>query len=316
MRNKITLLLILAQLAWPAALPAVAGAAPKKSFMVSPAKLEIKAKPGAAQTKSVKVANQGSVPVNITTSIADYSIRPNNTFVFYQPGHQTYSSSKWVTVDQPAFTLAPGEAKMVKITMAVPSQVEVGGHYASVFFQTAGPKVAKTGVRIVARIGVLLLSTIGNARDIVRDGYIKDFTTANPWWSRDAKPRLVFHNNGNVHLTLKGHVAFTDIFGRQVGRADFQDITLLPNSDRIMTTKWNGPWFGRLTAKATTTYGPDLFTFDHTEKSQVVAFWIIPWQLILALLGTAVAAILVKKLVRRHTYVSKHSPLGRHIVNA
>lgn len=275
--------------------------------MVSPAKLEIKAKPGATVTKFVKVANQGGVPIRIDTSIADYSIRPDNTFVFYKAGQTAYSSAKWLTIDKPVFDLGPDEERTVKIRMTVPKNVEVGGHYSSVFFQTAGPKVSKTGVSIVARIGVLLLAQIGEKKDLHRLGFIKSFKTANPWWSRKVKTRLVFHNSGNVHLTLKGQTVFKDIFGRQVGRADFPSITLLPKTDRVVTAEWEGPIFGFFSARAKTAYGADIFTFDHAETSEARTVWIIPWLYILLLLGVSVAMALVRKLARKKTYVGKHT---------
>ncbi len=267
-----------------------------KTFMVSPAKVEIQAKPGESETKTVKVVNQGKVPIEVTTDIADYYIKPDNTFVFYLPGHQSYSCARWIKLDKTKFFLEPGEVEKVKITVTIPKSAELGGHYACIFFETVGQKAKDTGVRIVGRIGCLVLTSIGSEKDIVRKGKIRSFSVKNPWFSSDVNSDLVFRNVGNVHLTLKGFVAFKDIFGRNAGKANFENITILPKTDRIMTTNWGGPFFGFFRAKATVKYGPNIFTYNRNLTTKEIAFWIIPWKIIVAVFAFLVLAFIVRKI--------------------
>jgi hypothetical protein len=283
-----------------------------KTFMVSPAKVEIQTKAGKSKTKTVKVVNQGMVPIEVTTDIADYYIRPDNTFVFSKPGHQSYSCAKWIKLDKTKFSLEPQEAKKVKITVAIPKNAELGGHYACVFFETIGQKAKDTGVGIIGRLGVLVLTSVGSEKDIVRKGEIRSFSVKNPWFSRGVDYRLTFHNSGNVHLTVKGFTTFKDIFGRNVGKANFEDITILPKTDRIMTTKWlDPPYLGFFRAKATVKYGPNIFTYNRSLTTKEITFWVIPWKIILA-----ISALLVLVLIVRKIYLTRKASVAKQKVDS
>lgn len=274
------------------AVPAQAG----KTLTVSPVKLEVKATPGQAETHTVKVINHGTEKLHVTSELADYLIKPDNSFVFFAPGTKPYSSAGWVSLDEREFDLSPGDVKKVGIKISVPKSAEVGGHYGAVFFRTRGSNPLETGVSVVGQIGVLTLVSVGNEKEIVRQGTIRAFKIDNGWLGSNANAQLTFRNTGNVHLTLKGDVTFVDLFGRRAGQVPLQSLTILPKSDRVMTAEWKGPFFGRFTTVGRVRYGADLFTFDHIEKSHRVTFWIIPWRIILAVTIIAGTLLSLKRV--------------------
>lgn len=282
------------------ALPANALAEPRKIFMVSPVKLEFSVKPGEEKTKTVTVANQGDVPILINTDFADYHINQNNTFTFTEPGHQSHSSARWISLNEKSFYLQPGEVKKVKITLSAPWNAEPGGRYSCVFFQTITDRKSlsmdgEANVNIVGRIGCLILTGVGNKEDIIRKGEIQEFAAQNSWSDKNVDYSLVFNNSGNVHLTLKGEVAITNIFGKKIASVPLQSITTLPGTKRIMAVQWNGPMIGRFTATPIVRYGPNLFTYNTAKTAPAVTFWIIPWMEILILSIASALAILVRK---------------------
>ncbi|MCK4267539.1 MAG: hypothetical protein KAX16_01805, partial [Actinomycetia bacterium] len=145
----------------------------------------------------------------------DFLITRNNSFVFKKPGHYSYSSSKWVSVNKERLTVKPGEFKEVQIKIAVPKGVSIGGYYSAVLFETQKIKSKGTGVSVIARTGSVLLTAVGNENKINRVGDIKTLKIKTILNDGPAEPTVLVQNRGNVHLTLKGDVTFEDSFGRK-----------------------------------------------------------------------------------------------------
>lgn len=280
-------------------------------FMASPTKLEIKVKPGEQDKQIVRVTSLGDIPLKIESVISDYSINRNNVFTFSDPGHTTYSAARWIKIEPSRFTLTPNETQEVTIDVAVPSDIEPGGHYAAVLFQTASTPSDKTQphLNIVSRLAVLMLASSGSEQQISRQGKILSFLVKHRPYSRQVRSEVLFQNQGNVHITLRGNVVYRDIFGRRAGTEDLAGITALPRTSRVMKSKWNGPAFGRFTATATVEYGPDLATFDTKQVSKEVVFWIVPWKpIVIGLVILAFILIAVSRWPRRK--VGSHSVHG------
>lgn len=277
-------------------LPASASAAPR-TFGVAPVKLEFTLLPGGTDDKVVYVKNQGGQPLHIDAVVNDYLITRDNRFEFFAPGHSSYSASKWIKVDKTAFDLRPGQQETVHIRVSIPRNAEIGGHYAVVLFRNSAPP--GKAVALSAQIGSLALIAIGNEKDIVRDGRLSEFRVGSPLLSRDVSATPVFTDEGNVHLTVKGEVIFTDMFGREAGRVPLQPMTILPKTDREMPATWKGPWFGLMTARTVVSYGKDLSTFDTQRTAPPVRFWVISWQAVAVAVLALLALIAFEELLRR-----------------
>lgn len=273
-----------------------ASAAPR-AFGVSPVKLEFKMLPGLTETQPVLVQNQGDGPLHIDTEINDYVIGKDNAFTFYPPGHETYSAASWIHVDQTGFDLQPGQSRTVRVTISIPQNAEVGGHYAAVLFKNAASST--TGIGFTGRIGTLALVTVGNEKDLVRAGNIKSLTASSRLFTSDMTAVNVFTDTGNVHLTVKGETVFTDYFGREVGRVQLPAITILPKTDRDMVAGLQGPWFGLMTATTVVSYGKDLSTFDTPRTAPPVRFWVVSWQAVVIFVLVLLVIIAIEEILRR-----------------
>lgn len=276
------------------ALPAAAQAAAPRSFMVAPVKLEFAGLAGQSSGNTILVVNLGTTPLRITSGFLDYLLTPNNSFVFSPPGHESYSCSRWMTLDPPTFELPPGKTQKVKVALSIPNSAELGGHYGLVYFETKGAKPTGSGLGVTGRIGTVILTTVGDPSLIVRDGLITHFGVSNPLWASDTNSTVVFRDTGNVHLTLKGVIDIQDIFGRKVTQLPLQSITILPHTDRILPVHWRGPLIGLFRAKPHVSFGPNLYTYTTERTAGEVFFWIIPWQLIL--LATLILVVLAWRL--------------------
>lgn len=272
--------------------PAVAHA--DVDLAVTPSKVEVTATPGAASRKSLTIFNKGKKSLQLKLYVMDYRINPDNSFEFSAPGHESYSAATWISLEASTVVVPPGKARKVGFELSVPRAAEAGGHYAVIF--TESPEVGKKAGNLIGRVGSLVLVTVDGKVD--RQGDIASFDVSNPRYTRDVLTNAVFENTGNVHITTRGRVDFLDGKGRNVGQADLGEITILPGTERIMTVEWpDAPAFGKFTAVANISYGPDLSTFNVTKTARK-DFVIIPWAHIGAASAVAAALAIVLILFR------------------
>src|SRR4030042_642844 len=102
---------------------------------VWPTCVELTIGSGESATKTVNIQNLGSEPVMLQAYVMDFSKDRNGDFVFYEPGNESYSASRWLSIDRLNLELAANQSREVEVTVSVPAQVEPGGHYTALFFE-------------------------------------------------------------------------------------------------------------------------------------------------------------------------------------
>lgn len=264
------------------------GDAPGQEYVgltVVPTKLEMVIEPGETKSAKIRVANDTPRPVRVEAYLKDYYIKPDNSFVITDPGSQSYSAAKWVTLKRRSFTIPATKGRRTSFTeeefeVTAPEDAEPGGHYAVIFFQFTGEESSQgTSVVPKGRIGSLLLVTIPGP--ISRTGQIRKLLL--PWVALTNKVNVGvdFLNSGNVHLTTRGRARFFEIFsGREVSSVEFPELTILPKTNRHIKSTWkHPPYVGIYEVDAEVSYGPNLFTFTTTRRITgvvVVIHWLIP----------------------------------------
>ncbi len=266
---------------------------------IFPSKLELTGERGSTQQFVINIQNLGADNQNLKIYNNDYYIKPNNQFVFEKPGHESYSCAKWLTTDSQEVAVPPGKTVQKIFTLSVPANAEPGGHYGVMFFEQIPPPGGQP-VKAVPRIGVVTLVTVPG--QIVRKGTIKAVQVTSSWfWPTKKLPllpvkkvhaRVVFYNEGNVHLTIKGKLTYTPSFGWGTGSVDLEEITVLPKTTRYLEADIkNPPLVGTYEATAEVVYGPSLDVFD-TTLTKKGTFHLYPFSLLLLLL-LLLAVILV-----------------------
>ncbi|MCJ7530849.1 MAG: hypothetical protein MUO64_07430 [Anaerolineales bacterium] len=268
-------------------------------FYVSPLKLEVPAAPGGTFTEDITILNQFPTPLTIRAYAMDFRIKEDNSFEFHPPGYETYSCANWITLSESNFTLAGNEEKKVALTLNVPKDAEPSGHYAVVFFESVGKPLGEntTGVITQGRIGTLVLQfTPGEEK---KSGRIEEFYVPKYVWSTPknfivggTQPipwRIVFENQGNVHLNLESRVEILGGNGKSVYVSDPQRITVLPKTKRELGSTWDkAPTFGKFKAVFKTSYSGT--EGSNKTEYKTITFYIIPGR---ALLITIIVIILV-----------------------
>lgn len=272
-------------------LPALA----QEEISVWPTRVELTVNRGEQANKMFHVQNQGSEPITIKAYASDFAIDREGNFIFSEPGHESYSAARWLSIEEEEFELAAGESKEVGVVVSAPDEVEPGGHYAAVFFEVTPPQGEGT-VSIATRIPTLFYITIPGVTgaDVIANADILSLQLPGVVGGGPVETGVVVRNSGNVHLTVAAKAYFSASLGRN-GELDLGQVVLLPKSEALMEgTLQEMPLFGRVRVSVVIGYLEQ--DGELVNKSKTAEFWIVPWSLvgiIVGVMGLVVPVIII-----------------------
>ena len=279
-------------------LPSPASA--QSGIKVWPTKVELTVNKGEQAGKTINVQNQGSETIRVRAYVMDFSIDTDGNFIFSEPGYESYSASKWLSIGKADFELAPAESQQVEVSILVPSKVEPGGHFTALFFETV-PLSNQDVISISARIPTLFYITIPGVTetDIFANAEITSLLLPGIAEKGPVETGVVVRNSGNVHLTVAAKAYFSTSWGRS--ELDLGQIIVLPNSSEVIKSDWReSPFFDRI--KVSVVIGYFNQQGELVNKTQKGEFWVVPWKLFiftgvaLGLIG--LGAVLISKKFR------------------
>ncbi|MBM3157641.1 MAG: molecular chaperone [Chloroflexi bacterium] len=246
---------------------------------VWPTSVEFTVGRGESVTKTVNIQNLGSEPVVVQAYVMDFSKERDGNFNFYEPGHESYSASRWLGIDSLNLELAANQSREVEVTVSVPAQVEPGGHYAALFFE-AIPLSNEGTVSISTRIPTLFYVTVPGVTEaeVFSNAEIASLLLPGISGGGSLEAGAVIHNSGNVHLTVAAKAYFDGYWGGK-SELDLGQTTILPDSDGVLKEEWQEkPFFGKVGAKVVIGYLDQ--NGGLVNKSQTAEFWVVPWSLV------------------------------------
>jgi P pilus assembly chaperone PapD len=262
---------------------------------VWPTWVELTINNGEQTTQTINVQNQDNEFVRMRVYVMDFSIGRDGDFNFYEPGHESYSASKWLNIEKADFELVPGESKEVEVVVSAPATVEPGGHYAALFFE-AVPSGNQSAVSVSMRIPTLFYITIPGitGAEVIANADIVSLQLPGVAGRGPVEMGVVVRNSGNVHLTVAAKAYFDGYWGGS-SELDLGQKIILPNSEGMLKEEWQeAPYFGRVRANVVIGYLDN--QGDVVNKSQTAEFWVVPWSLvgiILFVMGVVVPAIVI-----------------------
>jgi hypothetical protein len=145
----------------------------------------------------------------------------------------------WMTLDQSAAVLAPGQAMQLGVTVTNAATLTPGGHYGAVL---AEAKTAPTDKAGNSRVGVS--EVLSGLVLLVKDGSaapnlnLLGQELGSSWWRLPENIKMRFVNQGDTHVVPRGTVSVLDPTGRQVGRGALNEDSgiILPGATRQYQT--------------------------------------------------------------------------------
>lgn len=263
-------------------------------FIVSPVKLDLKMKPGEIVEEEFLVVNRLGYKVDfkIEKEVFRGSDDLEKVTVFLGDQMKTGSSPvNWITPDIENFSLNHGERIKINLRIAIPQDAEGGGHYVAIFAKSAGEEIkSKDKVKLFTRAGMLTLITVDG--QINRQGEIESFFSGKRLYKKGPVDfRVIFKNQGNVHLTTNGEISIENILGSTIATIPVNDWVILPSSRRENKVYWDKKWIlGRYKATINLT-SDDL----DREFHQSYVFYAFPWHIALLILILLILVYLIFK---------------------
>lgn len=243
---------------------------------ISPLTFDIHARPGETISNLIKVANSGSIPLQVRMEAQDfYPVGEEGGVALreHSQGETQESLASWIQVSPQIFTLRPGEKQEVQFSVSVPANNAFGGHYASILASWSGVQV-QGGSRIAQKVGSLvLLQIVGQAKEelSIASFDIPAFSESGPLTFSSR-----FLNTGTVHVKPRGYIEVKNMFGKEIAKISLPQKNVLPDSTRKIDVPWDGTFLlGKYQANLVAAYGE-----NNELLSQVAAFWVIPWKLL------------------------------------
>ena len=267
----------------------------KLSITIAPPLFQISIAPGTLWQSVLRVVNTNHYPLVVHTNVADF--RPsgetgNAVFDTLSQGSalDTLRMSGWITVPSGDITIPPDASYEIPFSINVPINADPGGHYAALMVGTIPPDHVEGGG---ASVGSILTSLIflRVPGEVVEEGLIRDFYTEHGFVSTPEQSFVMrFENMGNVHLVPQGHIAITNMWGKERGRILVNEKSsfgnVLPGTTRKFQFSWKGEPslfdIGRYKVEAVLSYGEE----NKQSAIRTISFWIIPWKPVSITLGS------------------------------
>lgn len=265
-------------------------------MIISPVLIEREAEPGDVLSLSIKVNNrEGDKEDALYPFATDFVPDPNEGgSPQFSKSSVPGSFSSWFSFPLEQVYVAIGESKEISFKIAVPQDADPGTHFGAVILSREVPEVEGESSSIGATYEVGTIVLIKVAGEVFEEGSFISFATTRRWYeSPPVTFEARFENTGNVHLQPTGVIEIFNMAGVKEGTMQMNSNfgRVLPSSIRRFDERWNpGKWFGliprmgRYTATALMIHGsPSIST-----SLGPISFWLIPWKLLLALVGILV----------------------------
>ncbi len=257
----------------------------------------LRAQPGQTIQTSIRVRNTSSQSQTIETLVEDFIIGTDGEqpIPVNEETPTQWSLASWVSLSPTRQVVRPNETVTVNVLIEVPEDALPGGRYAMVMHQpVAEGSTSGTASGVSQRVGTLLYLVIEG--DINEEAYITDVTV--PRFSEFGPIPFSFtvDNRSDVHVRPMITVDVKNMLGQPSESLAVETKNIFPYTSRGFEKTWDRVWgFGRYTATITAAYGS-----QGRIAQQVVAFWIIPVKLLLAI-GVAISTLaVIALLIRRH----------------
>jgi len=297
----------------------------------SPPRLEVEGEPGQVLQGELELYNEQDTEATFYLSYQNFEARGETGSPYFLPNTDEGLAS-WIKTGN-SIVIGPRERIKFPFEIHIPQDTEAGGHFAAIFFGTTPATPEEGGqVTIGGKVGTLIFLNIPG--DVPEGAGIIEFGTKSgkilPYLPVELYYR--FSNDGGRKVMPLGNIEIKCMVGKVVGLLDANAPkgNVLPGSVRRFEVVWdkigqndlenntrgsaeslkegNIGFFdavkmqianfaiGKYTANLSLKYGE-----DQTTSTKQAVFYIIPWQLLVLVLGGLIILITIIKISsKRH----------------
>jgi hypothetical protein len=295
----------------------------------TPIAVNLTAKPGQTITTTLQVQNNSPLPKTIDVTLRLFKAAGDTgQAALFKPGGKDVSAS-WVHFSQNSFVAEPGVWNHVTMTINLPEDAALGYYYAVLFQPRAVAELPSDTNKFKSANAVFVLvdaQTSGEHRSL----FLNRFASAKHVYEYlPANFTVTINNTGNIHVVPRGNVFISrSKTGKTLATLAFNpgQGNILPQSTRQFQAEWDDGFpafqpkrvnsllvsdkagkpiqelhwdsnsslskirFGRYYAHVALAYSSGIANVT-SETDSYITFWVIPWKLILLVIGTLATLI-------------------------
>lgn len=294
MRRILLALLILALLPgvlWPALTSAATQTPQNKGLYLAPLRNYLALNTGQEVTRAFTVANRTDQPMNITTSLEEFSVTDYSYDYRFEK-----TDNNWVKLIERSFTLKPFESREVPYKISIPQNASPGGQYYTLYAASTSQNGTTTNT---IRAGTLLYLTVNG--DLKYSSQVVERSL--PWIVIQPQIRytLDIKNTGNIHYFGYFESEVRGLFYHDAPNGSSQ--LLMPGKIRSIDNSIRSPLIPgiyRLTYSYTPDNGP---TINGSHYFVFLPPWSIALFIIIAAIGTQ---LIIHRIKRRRISIDTH----------
>ena len=234
------------------------------SISISPVSKILQLQPSSVYDDKFTVGNNGPSEMVFEVYAAPYAYTYSETDDAYQLGfnrENTYTQiTRWITFkatdgnysEKVTFTAAPNSNVDVEYRISTPESIPAGGQYAVLFAHTISNDTNTSGIKTEASPGLVVY---GRAEgETISSSEISGSVISNTAIVDNTEKTIInasskVKNTGNVDFMASGTLKVTGIFGQVYyetpGNSTKSRISVIPESELVVTDKWEEtPFFG------------------------------------------------------------------------
>jgi hypothetical protein len=297
------------------AFAAPVAAAGGNGLRVSPVRSDLIINPGESKTMYVSVTNVTAQPASLQAIVNDFTGNPDesgNPAIILNPAEYAPNHSlKRFVAPIGDFTLTPGQAKSIPVTINVPKNAAGGGYFGAVRFGPAGNNNSNQTVSLAGSVGSLILIKVpGDIKeqltiasfDVRRKDNPSSFFTS----TKNLTATIRFQNQGNIQEAPFGKILLKNRSGKILATYEMNNTSppanVLPDSIRKFPIPLNSKKlarFGQYKLEGNFGYGT-----GGQLLSASTTFYVVPSSVIIGFAGVvALIAFIVfgvPRLVRAY----------------
>jgi len=219
-------------------------------------------------------------------------------FIPYNTDHSELPD--WITLSTKKLVVPARSFVEVPFSVNIPADVQSKSYSAAITVSDNAPITETTIQTFQTKTAILVFLTV-NGENNEQAGLL-DLKVSPKWGSQiSGSVNFRIQNQGNVYIKPQGTITFKDILGRTLKTisANPDESRVLPGTTRTIEITfskenfWKELTVGPVTAELSLVYGDSKKTLNKTTT-----IWIIPWQIILVILGGISFLIGIKKLLK------------------
>jgi len=262
-----------------------------RTITISPPTIEQPIKPGDTSEGTMRIINEGTTPLTFNVTMQDFIVEDTEgkpTLIKEDTMSNKYSAASWIAVYPTQFTVAPQSRYELRYYIKVPPNARPGGHYAAAIFRPDSVlNVSGTGTAVQTQVGTLISVVVDGPVTEKAEVSLFDTDRFMEYGPVDLKTQIT--NMSDLHIKPRGYITVKNMFGKTAFTLPLDERNVFPEATRDYVNTFGKKFmFGRYEATMTATYGLS----NSLPLSANVAFWIIPWKIIVVLVLIIVAAIL------------------------